>query len=161
VREFWWKLPLLRRVPSLWRGVFVLLLSELLLSAALVVFLRAHADRPQREFLSDLAGVGATIFVAFVIEMSAIVLWSTRYNSEDDALSGESVGFGLAALLGVGFALALTNHDRAHALTLLEELGFAWSLVSLGMLGLLVAAYPYMLYERNRPRARAKGSKST
>jgi cytochrome bd-type quinol oxidase subunit 2 len=154
-----WRLPLLKRVPPLWRGVLAILMLELLLSVALVFWLRAHVDHPRPEFLSDLAGVGATIFVAYVISMSTIVLWSTRYDAENDAISGEAVGFGLAALLGVGFALTLTNHDQAHALTSLEALGLSWALVSLAMLGLLVAAYPFMLYERHRPKSGAKGTK--
>jgi membrane protein YdbS with pleckstrin-like domain len=156
-----WQLPLMRRVPPLWRGVLATLALELLLASAFVFTLRGHVDHPRGEFLSDLAGIGATIFVAFVIEMSVIVLWSTRYDVEDDALSGETVGFGFAALLGIGFALALTNHDHAQALTFLEELGFSWSLVSLAMLAVLVAVYPLVLYERNRPKASPEKPKST
>jgi hypothetical protein len=159
--ERFWRFPLANRVPPLWRGVLVILAFELLLSGAFAFALRAHVKHPQPEFLSDLAGIGATIFVAYVIEMSVIVLWATRYDAEDDAVSGETVGFGLAAFLGVGFALALTNHGHTHALTFIEELGLSWALVSLAMLGLLVAAYPLMLYERNRPKTPAKGTKST
>jgi hypothetical protein len=150
MQEFWWRLPLLRRLRPLWRGVIVIALFDLLLSGALVFTLHRYVSRPQPEFLGNLAGVGSTIFVAFVIEMSAIVLWSTSHDDEDDALSGETVGFGFAALVGVGFALALANHKDSHALTSLEELGLAWSILSLGMLGLIVAAYPLMIYERHR-----------
>jgi hypothetical protein len=161
MQEFWWRLPLVRRLHPLARGLVVTGFIELILAAALVFSLHNSISHPQREFLGDLAGVGATIFVAFVIEMAAIMLWSTSYDAEDDALSGETAGFGFAALLGIGFALALSNHGESHALSWLEALGLSWSFVSLGILGAIVAAYPLLIYERHRPKSTVKGKKST
>jgi hypothetical protein len=105
-----------------------------------------------------LAGVGATIFVAFIVEMAAIALWAEKYDAEHDVLNGESTALGISGVLGIGFAVALTNHSHSHDLGWLESFGYAWSIVSLAMLALLVAAYPLMIYERNRP---TRGSKDT
>jgi len=93
--------------------------------------------------------------------MSAIALWTTRYDAEDDILNGESTAIGISGVLGIGFAVALANHDRSHGLSWLESFGYAWSIVSLAMLALLVAAYPLMIYERNRPKSAPEGQKKS
>jgi hypothetical protein len=148
---FWLKLPLVRSLPPLIRGMVVFGLFQSLLSGAFVFFLHRSSPDPDPAFFGVLAGVGASVFLAFIVEMSAVVLWTSRYDTEDDLLNGESAALGVCGFLGVGFAVALANHSHAHNLNWVEAYGYAWSVVSLGMLGLLVAAYPLMIYERNRP----------
>jgi hypothetical protein len=124
---------------------------QTLLSASFVFYLHRHATAPRPAFFGVLAGVGATIFVSFVVAMSAAALWTARYDDEDDILNGESAALAISGVLGIGFAVALANHSPSHGLSWLETFGYAWSVVSLAMLALLVAAYPLMIYERHRP----------
>jgi hypothetical protein len=131
-----------------------------LLAGSLVFYLHRDSANPDPEFFGVLAGVGATIFVSFIVEMSAIALWATRYDATDDLLNGESTALAISGVLGIGFAVALANHDPSQDLTWLESFGYGWSIVSLAMLALLVAAYPLMLYERNRPSPQ-RNKKST
>lgn len=154
MEEFWWRLPLLKRLPPLWRGVVVVGLLQLLLALSFSFYLRHHVANPQSGFLDDLGSVGATLFVAFVVETAATALWLTKYTPEAEAISGEAVGFGFCAFLGIALSLALRNHGANHNLTWLEALALGWAIVSLFMLGLIVAAFPLIHYERRRRPSR-------
>lgn len=54
-------------------------------------------------------------------------------------------GVGLCSLLGIAIALILS--DKPEPLTWPEMIGFAWALVSIGMLGFFIALQPFAIYE--------------
>ena len=100
------------------------------------------------EALSDIAQIGATLLVAYAIEMSWVVKESPTRGSRREGWVGFVTGIGLCSAAGIALALAFIG--KTGSTGLLGALGGVWMLFSLGFLGLLVAMLPYLLYELAR-----------
>lgn len=99
-----------------------------------------------------MAGVGASFFLAYVIEATWLAQrFSNTARSED--LLGLMTGLAVSGLAGVAFALFLGDTASSGPLEGNQYFYFWWSLISLGGLGLLVALQPalthFWLHENN------------
>lgn len=101
---------------------------------------------PSPELLRTMAGIGASFFLAYVIEAS----WLAKtFTSDDEVFLGFLMGFACAGLLGVIFALLLSERPAAEHFGRDQDLQFWWSAISLGGLGLLVAIQPGIVQLEN------------
>jgi hypothetical protein len=112
--------------------------------AALVVFSHAHLHLSD-EALSDMAQIGATLLVAYAVEMSWFVKESRARGSKRENWIGFVAGIGGCSALGIAIAVALVG-DQGSA-RFIQALGALWMLFSLGFLLGLVGVLPYLLYE--------------
>lgn len=112
---------------------------------------------PSPELCRTLAGIGASFFLAYVIEATWL---ATRF--EANRRSEYFLGFitGLAALgfLGVAFALWLSDRPSGEPLKHTEDFYLWFSLLSLGALGLLVAFQPFITHTWLHESGNAKSS---
>jgi hypothetical protein len=106
----------------------------------------SYASNPPESLFGDLAQVGATLLVAYAVEVSWILKISIRRGRNEAHWVGITTGLGVCGVIGVAFALVLSAHGVA-ALSFAEELIFGWTAASLGMLGFLVALLPFSVYE--------------
>jgi len=60
------------------------------------------------------------------------------------------VGLAVGGLIGIVISLALAEQAAVGHWGWLDELGFAWASMSLGMLGIVVALLPLFVYEWSR-----------
>lgn len=127
-----------------WEAFFLIVGLTLCLWAALLF----TDPKPSPELLRSLAGLGATLFIAYAVETSWIVR-ATRDRDLDERQGrlGTMVGFGTAGLIGIAFALALSERAGAHHWIFLDELAFAWAVASLGMFGIVVVLQPLLIHE--------------
>lgn len=96
------------------------------------------------EALSDLAQIGATLLVAYAIETSWFVKESRARGRERENWVGFVTGIGVSSVIGIAIALALVGVKSSG---FLAGLGVTWMLFSLGFLAVLVACWPYVIYE--------------
>jgi len=102
-----------------------------------------------------MAGIGASFFLAYVIEVTWMV---PRANRDDyDHWLGFVVGIAVAGLIGIGAALLVAEHRAAGHGNLIDALGFWWSATSLGFLGLMVALQPSIVHSWSTPEDSRKG----
>jgi hypothetical protein len=93
----------------------------------------------------SLAQIGATLLVAYAVQMSWVLENSRKRGADRENWVGFATGVGVCALGGIGIALALSGHHGS--LNPFEQLGFAWALVSIGVLGGWIAIQPWAMYE--------------
>jgi hypothetical protein len=96
------------------------------------------------EALSDIAHLGATLLVAYAVEISWFVKESSNRGSRSENWLGFVVGIGVSSALGIAIAVALVGRESSG---FLASMGATWMLFALGLLALLVATLPYLLYE--------------
>jgi hypothetical protein len=148
MRRFWWKLPYLRGLTPLQRGYWEAGLVVSGLAILLWVAFEMWSVDPTPGVLSSLAEIGATLLIAYVIEISWLVRASrTRRLEERESRLGALTGVGYAGLLGIGASLALSERATAHHWTWLDGLGFGFAVGSLAMLGLMVVMQPMLTHE--------------
>ncbi len=101
---------------------------------------------PSQELLEGIATIGVGLFIAFVVEMAWL---ATRVKNEKDheRRLGAFVGMGFAGLVGIVVALLLSAHRAAGHSNLLDDVGFSWVVVSLAVLGSVVAMQPLLVHE--------------
>jgi hypothetical protein len=97
------------------------------------------------QVVDSLAQVGATLLVAYAVQMSWVLENSRKRGADRENWVGFATGVGVCALFGIGIALALGGHSGS--LSLLEHLAFGWSVVSIGLLGAWIAMQPWAMYE--------------
>jgi hypothetical protein len=107
--------------------------------------LDAYAPDPDRALFRDLAQIGATFLIAYTVEITWLLKVSRARGSREENWVGFTGGVGCFGLSGIACALALSTQDGDF--TILSELVACWSLASLGALGLLVAAGPFLVYD--------------
>jgi high-affinity Fe2+/Pb2+ permease len=100
---------------------------------------------PSPELLRAMAGVGASFFLAYVIETTWMVSRAPPDDSRGDWL-GFVTGLAVAGLIGIAAALLSAEHRAAGHGNLLDDLGMWWSVFSLGFLGLMVALQPHITH---------------
>lgn len=129
-----------------WRG-FAVALGFMLIGAfgvAGAVVLEGHI-RLSSEALSDIAQIGATLLVAYAVEMAWFVKESRTRGRKRENWVGFVAGIGFSSALGIMSAVALVSHRGPS--TFLEAVGLVWTLFSVGFLGILVALLPYLLHD--------------
>ncbi|MCW2988343.1 MAG: hypothetical protein JWM24_1281 [Solirubrobacterales bacterium] len=99
---------------------------------------------PSPELLRAMAGVGASLFLAYVIETTWMV--SRAAPAVDDIWLGYVTGLAVTGLIGIAVALLTAEHRAAGHGNLLDDLGMWWSAFSLGFLGLMVALQPHITH---------------
>jgi hypothetical protein len=94
----------------------------------------------------SLAQIGATLLVAYAVQVGWVIQNSRKRGASRENWAGATTGVGCSGLTGIVIALCLSTK---HSLNLLEELGFAWSVMSIGFLGLWIAVQPWAMYDMN------------
>ncbi|MGN6276720.1 MAG: hypothetical protein ACTHNP_12440 [Solirubrobacterales bacterium] len=140
------RLPLLRRMSPFQQGISLAAGWVLLWSLILAVINPALVRHLRQQTLSDVAQVGATLLVAYAVEMSWLVKRSLKRGGNTERWIGVVVGLGSSGVMGIIITLALVNHP-VGSLDLVERFAATWALFSLGLLALLIASLPYFLYE--------------
>lgn len=119
-----------------------------MIKSALSVFVLSYGAaavvgdlNPSPELLRTMAGIGASFFLAYVIEAAWLAQRFPKNARAEDSL-GLLTGLAVSGLAGVVFALFLSETASSGPLNRSQDFYFWWSLVSLGGLGLLVALQP-------------------
>ena len=97
------------------------------------------------EFFGNTAQLGATLLVAYVLETGAMIKALRRRGRNQEKLVGFVSALGVGGLAGVVISLILSEHGGQ--LNTLELVATAFSLSAIGMLALLVALQPLLIYE--------------
>lgn len=137
-------------MTSYWHGFATaigLMAAGAFLIAGVIIFTDNHL-RLSDPALSDIAQIGATLLVAYAIEMSWVVKESRTRGDEREGWVGFVTGIGLGSAAGIALAVAFVG--KTGPTSFLEALGAVWMLFSLGLLALLVPMLPYLLYELAR-----------
>ena len=92
-----------------------------------------------------LAQIGATLLVAYAVQTSWVIQSSRKRGANREYWVGLTTGVGLCALVGILVALCLAPHREP--LDLVEGLGFAWVVTSVGFLGLWTALQTWTMYD--------------
>ncbi len=144
MRKFWWKLPLLRRLSSQQRGLTAAVAVVLVMSACASLPVNRYMNEPSATLCGNLAQIGATLLVAYALEMSWVLKISRRRSQGRETWVGVVSGFGLCALAGIAVALGLEDHVGFGTFA---QLAFSWSAASIGFLGVLIAIIPVLVHE--------------
>jgi cytosine/uracil/thiamine/allantoin permease len=102
---------------------------------------------PSPELLRTIAGIGASFFLAYVIE-AAWLIKRFPAGKRSEIILGVLVGFAASGLLGVIFALMLSELPVGESFGRSEDFRFWWSILSLGGLGFLVALQPAIVHDQ-------------
>ncbi|MGN6257732.1 MAG: hypothetical protein ACTHN3_08295 [Solirubrobacterales bacterium] len=113
-------------------------------SIAGAIVLEGHLSLSS-EALSDIAQIGATLLVAYAIEMSWFVKESRTRGGRREKWVGFVAGIGFCSALGILSAIALVTPEDPSSF--FAAVGIVWTIFSIGFLGFLVALLPYLLYD--------------
>lgn len=107
---------------------------------------RVMADlEPSPELLRTLAGIGASFFLAYVIEATWLAT-QFKANRQSEYFLGVITGLAALGFLGVAFVLWLSDQPRQESFGHTEDFYLWFSLFALGALGLLVAFQPFITH---------------
>jgi drug/metabolite transporter (DMT)-like permease len=146
MKEFWWRLPLLRRLSSFQRG-FAVALATIFAGSLLIVFDRDVTAELSDQVLSDMAQIGATLLVAYSVEVSWLVKGSRSRGSNKEMFVGFIAGIGASGALGIAMAVSLLGHEDGVPFNGVEHWAASWAVVALSLLAGLVGMLPYAIYE--------------
>lgn len=123
-------------------------------SVAVIFFVSAVAGYGINQLFSNpasvsepLAQIGATLLVAYTVQTGWVIQTSRHRGADRENWVGITTGLGCCALVGILIALCLSPHEER--LSLLEGFGFAWAVISVGLLGLWTAIQPWAIYDLN------------
>jgi Kef-type K+ transport system membrane component KefB len=111
------------------------------------------AARPSGELLRDMAVIGATLLIAYAIEMSAVVRVERVRTPNRENWIGFVVGSGVSGLIAIIISLGLAERAEVNHWIWLDQAAFAFAAMAFLGLGLLVALLPWLHYEWSRPEA--------
>jgi hypothetical protein len=103
------------------------------------------------DLLLACAGIGASLLIAYVVEAVWLVS-RVEADEEYEEWLGFTVGAGIAGLMGIIFALLLSQHRAAGHANFLDELGAAWVAVSMTILGGVLVLQPVLVHRLSEPR---------
>lgn len=120
--------------------------------AAVMTSLTSAIPQPSPALLRDMASLGIVLVLAYVVEAVWLV---PRMGSEPDYENrlGAITGIGLAGMIGVAAALALSAHRAAGHDNAVDAIGFAWTVSSLGLLAAMVTLQPLLVHDWEDPRS--------
>jgi len=140
----WWKLPVLRGLSPMQRGLLEAFAASLGIS--LLALAGLHQLFPDPAQASEaFAQIGATLLVAYAVQMSWVLQNSRKRGSDRENWVGVTAGIGICAVTGIGVAVALSSHHEP--LNWFESFGFAWVVASSAILGFWIAIQPWAMYE--------------
>ncbi len=145
MRGVFWKLPGVSRLSPLQRGLFEAFGLVSLCSLAFVFAALRYADHLPHDLLTTFAQVGSALFIAYAVEVSSWMRISWRRGGDEENWLGTCIGLAICGLLGIGLLLVLSGGGGERSA--IEELAFCWAVVSLGLMGLMVAVLPWAIYE--------------
>jgi uncharacterized membrane protein YfcA len=143
MKGFWWKLPVLRRLSQISRGALEAVATTFGCTLLAFVGLFQLFPEPDRT-CALLAQIGATLLIAYAVQMSWVLQVSRRRDSDRENWVGLATGIGVCALIGILMALALADHHES--LNWLEAFAFGWVVVSNALLGIWIAFQPWAMY---------------
>jgi hypothetical protein len=133
------------RLDPIWRGVAEAAAALVACAAAFTLETRL-IPAPSPQLLLAIASLGTALLLAYVVEMAWLI---TRLRSASDyeLRLGAFVGLGIGGLIGVVLALLLSAHNAAGHSNFLDDVGLAWVVSSLAVLGSLVVVQPLLVHE--------------
>jgi hypothetical protein len=143
MKAFWSKLPVLGGLSPMQWGFAEAFSVTFVISLLSLVGLNQLFPNPAQTSAA-LAQIGATLLIAHVVQMSWVLQNSRKRGSDRENWVGANTGLGICAVTGIGVALALSSHEESF--NWLEGFGFAWVVVSSGLLGLWIAIQPWAMY---------------
>ncbi|MBS1893965.1 MAG: hypothetical protein JST59_21920 [Actinobacteria bacterium] len=93
-----------------------------------------------------MAGVGATIYIAYIVGMASLLRETKIRNGDRANFVGLLTSFGICGLFGIGILFALAG-QHGRPLRWFQEYGFACAAISLFCLGVMVSALPLIAYD--------------
>ncbi len=145
MQEFWWKLPFLRRASPMRRGAIQAAFGVAGIAIGVDLLFSFFSASPSAALAGDLAQIGATLLVAYGVEISWAVKASRARGADHKIWIGFVAALALCGLVGIGVALALS--DPHGSLTTPERFLFSLSVGSIGLLGAVVALTPVIAYD--------------
>jgi hypothetical protein len=142
------RLPVLDLDP-IPRGIANALGSVALASLGLYFFFTA-VPAASAELLRTISLIGAALLIAYVVEAVWLVS-RVEVDDEYEEWLGFVTGAGIAGLLGVVFALLLAEHRTVGHSNFIDEIGTAWSAVSLLILGFVLVLQPLLAHRLSEP----------
>jgi putative flippase GtrA len=140
---FWWRLPVMRGLSPFARGILGAVATTL--GCSLLSFFGLNQLFPEPDQTSaSLAQIGATLLVAYAVQMSWVLKASRKRGSDRENWVGVTTGVGSCALLGIVVSLALAGHHESY--NRLEAFAFGWAVVSSALLGIWIAFQPWAMY---------------
>ena len=140
------RLPLLEPIS---KGIFNAVFTVAAASLGAYFFFNA-IPLASPELLRSIATIGATLLLAYIVE----AVWLVQRVERDDEFEewlGFVTGAGIAGLLGVVFALLLSEHRAAGHANFIDEIGVAWVAVSLVILGGVLVLQPLLAHWLSEP----------
>lgn len=128
---------------SLWMGIA----EALGVVAALTAIATSVAQPlayPSPELSRSVAEIGVALLLGYVVEAVWMVSRAERKDFHENWLGFVS-GIGVAGLAGIALALLVAAHREVGQGSLLDDLGLWWSVVSLGLLGVVVTLHPLVV----------------
>lgn len=143
MKEFWWKLPGLRGLSPLVKGVLEAVATVFLCTA--VSFWGIYGLFPDpAQTCSALAQIGATLLVAYTVSMSWVLQASRKRGPGRENWVGVTTGVGFCALTAIILGLALAGHHEQF--NWFEAFAFGWVIIANAMLGVWIAIQPWAMY---------------
>lgn len=103
------------------------------------------------DLLRSAALIGATFLLAYIVE----AVWLVQRVERDDEFEewlGFVTGAGIAGLLGVIFALLLSEHRAVGHANFIDRIGVAWVAISLLILGGVLVLQPLLAHQLSDQR---------
>ncbi|HEY5816475.1 MAG TPA: hypothetical protein VIS95_09095 [Solirubrobacterales bacterium] len=113
-------------------------------------FFFSEIPLPSPDLLRNLAMIGTTLLLAYVVE----AVWLVQRVERDDEFEewlGFVTGAGIAGFLGVVFALLLSEHRLAGHANFIDRIGVAWVAISLLILGGVLVLQPLLAHRLSEP----------
>lgn len=140
------RLPVLEPIS---KGIANALASVALASLGAYFFFQA-VPSASPELLRTVALIGASLLLAYVVE----AVWLVSRVEADDEFEewlGFVAGAGIAGFLGVVLALLLSAHRAVGHSNFIDEIGLAWVVVSLLILGVVLVVQPLLAHRLSAP----------
>lgn len=111
MRGLWWKLPVLRRLSPMSRGLLEAFNATLAFAFLACLGLNTlFSDAPGVS--AALAQIDATLLVAYAVQMSWVLQNSRKRGKDRENWVGVTAGLGTCSVIGIGLALALSSHPE-------------------------------------------------
>lgn len=128
------------------RGFLGATLLVLVSSFGLLPLISSASVEPSAELLRALGQIGATLLIAYAVEVSWLLKVSRARSERRATWVGYVSAIGTFGLIGIALALALSEHG-ASSYSLIAQFALCVALFSLLLLGALVALLPLLVYE--------------
>ena len=108
---------------------------------------------PSSDFFQTLAEVGVGLLIGYSVAVAGVER-QLRHDNEHEFWVGFTSGIGFAGLCALALSLGLAEYRDAGHSGILDVAGFCWTVVSFGMLGMVIAALPLAAYTWRRAAER-------